>query len=914
MWNRFKTIFVVLFGIFFAQLTLAQTPPVTTLRPLVSPDLTGFHRPISLARTGTIIDEARGWIYFYGLTHIKGVKVDGIFRSSLKGEIDYTWLPKNISKFGFFALAENGDLVLVGDTTQDPVSTNDLPRSTAFRLLRISHKSGAAEVTQTSIPNTGSERSVPSLSSIAIADNFLYFVVTARVASTIDGNDFRTSIRRFNLSTSAVDATWERPVDPSARILKATANAIYVTFTIRVLASPSAEFERREKVERIGLTNSDRTWSTILALGFKAAAVDSAGRVYLLADGFEAAPLVLKVQRLNANGDADSDWAITRDGTTLIDFLARSSGWLVNDRFVVLLENQANSSALLKQALVSFDSRGAVIANRVVGPNELGSTLAGGATKLFMVGARSIAPLNTSTLRPEATFTGLYAGVAASPTHFMPQADGSLMVAGNFSVWYEGEEYRNYVRFQANGLPDLSQRIDNEIATRFCDVMSQAKRAVLLYYSCEQSDRNSRIFYLFDPSRNFSRVIDLNLLSSDRIAAFHVAADGWLYFLSYASDGSAFVRRAGVGSGAVDSNWSFGPISATLSPGFDGYIASLDIDDKRGVWVGFEPNNTFGGSGGVSGFARYLLNDPAARSETVPVVSNGYAGQNPLRLTKTHAYIGQTRYLLGNTLARDRTWDSTPRPISVDDQYEYSLELEETSTTSSRTFRLSRRPVMPDGALESASRLPLEGFDRVETIWTNPQGDLNALVAAKADYFSGPIVASVFSDAKDSNLQQTVVEFFSPVANRYFITGRAEEQRLLDSYPQLYTRTGMRFVTASSKFRDDNAPPVCRFYSAPARGGSNSHFLGTGDDCAIVNAFKGYVYEGYDFGAVRPAGGACPANFPVAVTRMFNNLGATAQRNHRYATNDGTVNRMRARGWINEGVVFCASSAIDPAQ
>ncbi len=189
---------------------------------------------------------------------------------------------------------------------------------------------------------------------------------------------------------------------------------------------------------------------------------------------------------------------------------------------------------------------------------------------------------------------------------------------------------------------------------------------------------------------------------------------------------------------------------------------------------------------------------------------------------------------------------------------------------------------------------------------------MNALVAKQAYFFTGPGAAVVFSDARDGNLQQTVIEYFSPVANRYFITGRIEEQTLLDGYPQLYTRTGMRFTTKTSKFLDGDAPPVCRFYSAPERGGSNSHFMGTGPDCSLVNAFKGFVYEGYDFGAVLPVAGACPTAFPVAITRMFNNQGATAQGNHRYATNAAIVTQMSARGWVNEGVVFCAISAADP--
>ncbi len=647
MCKYFKAISISLLCTFFAQLAYAQTAPSTTLRPLVSPDLTGFHQPISLASTDALIDETRGWIYFRGVTHIKGVKVDGMFRSSLKGEIDYSWLPKNISGYRFFALAENGDLVFLSDTTPDSVSSIDPIKSTALRLLRISHISGAAVVTQTSIPNVGGEGMTQSLSSIAIADVFLYFV-------TSDGSDSRNSLRRFNLSTSTLDGSWTRAVDPGARILKAAANAIYVTSTVILRASPSAPPDPRAKVQRISIADNGSAWSTILAAGLKAAQVDSVGRIYLLAEGADTPPKLLNVQRLNANGDADADWSIARDGTTSIGLVARSSGWLVNNRLVVLVD----SPSPLQRTLASFGGSGTLITRRLVDANELGSTLASSATRLFMVSAHSIDPLDTLTLRHEATFTGLYAGLGESPAHVMPQRDGSLIVAGNFSVWYEGEEYRNYMRLQANGLPDLSQRIDPEIANRFCGVVPQAKRDVLIYYSCEQSNGSSGIFYLFDPSRNISRVFDLKSLSTDPVIASNLAADGWLYFLSYVSDSSVYVRRANLASGAVDANWSFVPnVSKPLSD-FGGYIASLDIDEKGGMWLGFAPTDCFTGQCGVFQLLRYAFSDPAAPPELVN--ASGFENSvNSLRLTKTHAYIGLTRYLLGKTLVKDRTWDST---------------------------------------------------------------------------------------------------------------------------------------------------------------------------------------------------------------------------------------------------------------
>lgn len=136
---------------------------------------------------------------------------------------------------------------------------------------------------------------------------------------------------------------------------------------------------------------------------------------------------------------------------------------------------------------------------------------------------------------------------------------------------------------------------------------------------------------------------------------------------------------------------------------------------------------------------------------------------------------------------------------------------------------------------------------------------------------------------------------------------------MLDQYPAIFQRTGMRFETLSAPFSGDSAQAACRFYVGPERGGSNSHFYGTGQDCGIANTFKNFAYEGSDFGVVRPASGVCPAAHPVSVTRLFNNRAASNEGNHRYVVGTRVINAMLAVGWVNEGVVFCATRATEAA-
>ena len=78
---------------------MALGSAATALRPLASPDFSGFYSPTSLNSSRVAIDDVRGWIYFYGaMTHLKGVRTSGIFRTSLAGVIDYSWLPQNLKK------------------------------------------------------------------------------------------------------------------------------------------------------------------------------------------------------------------------------------------------------------------------------------------------------------------------------------------------------------------------------------------------------------------------------------------------------------------------------------------------------------------------------------------------------------------------------------------------------------------------------------------------------------------------------------------------------------------------------------------------------------------------------------------------------------------------------------------------
>ena len=178
--------------------------------------------------------------------------------------------------------------------------------------------------------------------------------------------------------------------------------------------------------------------------------------------------------------------------------------------------------------------------------------------------------------------------------------------------------------------------------------------------------------------------------------------------------------------------------------------------------------------------------------------------------------------------------------------------------------------------------------------------------------------------------QRTAVEYFAKNLQRFFFTARVDDQRSLDANPTQFARTGMQFGAFDGTvvppkvgvievgppqplFRPDGALPICRFYSAPLRGGSNTHFYGRRAECQLLNTYAEVVNEGYDFAAPPPASssGTCPANAAVPVYRLYNNQSASNNGNHRYVVSLARIDEMKLRGWLDEGIAFCATSAID---
>jgi hypothetical protein len=161
---------------------------------------------------------------------------------------------------------------------------------------------------------------------------------------------------------------------------------------------------------------------------------------------------------------------------------------------------------------------------------------------------------------------------------------------------------------------------------------------------------------------------------------------------------------------------------------------------------------------------------------------------------------------------------------------------------------------------------------------------------------------------------QTAKEYFNTPLGHYFITADPAEQSSVETggAGPGWSATGQSFTV----YGDTTAllpPPgvflrrVCRFYGKP-NVGPNSHFY-TSDssECEFVKTRDpGWQYEGLVFTVTQKAvSDACAGGY-VPVYRSYNNGFARNDSNHRYTSDLATHQSMIARGWSNEGVVFCA--------
>jgi hypothetical protein len=154
----------------------------------------------------------------------------------------------------------------------------------------------------------------------------------------------------------------------------------------------------------------------------------------------------------------------------------------------------------------------------------------------------------------------------------------------------------------------------------------------------------------------------------------------------------------------------------------------------------------------------------------------------------------------------------------------------------------------------------------------------------------------------------TVVEYYNPDLDHYFITAGPGEQAFVDSGAVgRWQRTGITFMSGGNV-------PVCRFYGSVSPGPNSHFYTASADECAQLKQLqastpatqKRWNFESLDFLTMMPINGACPANTSPVYRAYNNGFSRGIDSNHRIANDQTAIQEVVTRGWINEGVVMCA--------
>ena len=161
----------------------------------------------------------------------------------------------------------------------------------------------------------------------------------------------------------------------------------------------------------------------------------------------------------------------------------------------------------------------------------------------------------------------------------------------------------------------------------------------------------------------------------------------------------------------------------------------------------------------------------------------------------------------------------------------------------------------------------------------------------------------------------TVVEYYHPPFDHYFITSKSDEIALLDSKVvpfQDWTRTGQIFTAWVNTSAPTGSASICRFFNdSAAFAPKSSHFYAPkGLGCeATIASFPDWKLENDKlFNAMLPdASGNCPTG-TIPVYRLYNN-GQGGAPNHRFVTSKSVQQTMLAKGYVAEpagtGVGMC---------
>ena len=855
-------------------------------RILTSPDLSTF-------TTGGIpsisVDPKLGWIYATGFsTRAMGPKRAGMARVTSDGVIDSGWQPSGLVQTFSHVMSGNGDLYVLGrETIPGPSVIARYSPAGSTRPIMIYRDGSVGDNSNSGVLRLyGGGRG-----------RYLYFTLAMENGVVL---------KRIDATTGVIDLAWSYFTTQQLLDVSQGAN---VESSIFVLERQYPGLVRDIYVRRLDTGASAVVkWTTAFsAEDANFAAADRFDRVYV-ATRRNAASGDAVIARLNSAGDTDITW----DGRAASDALSLSrrnrSISVVDDQLVVPAYVDPTASAFGRTGLRRFDQSGVERARWTTPVDSaIEGVVDGHNGRLYASVNRTLQVLESSALQPLVTLPLTFGSIGVVDS-VLALPDGGRLFLGKFDVWYGGQRFQNVLRTRADGLPDFQWRVELD---------GYARKAVLTPLGVVLIGDFTRI-------NGVARAgaVLLSLASGAAVDAGWVPAvpltqkifsfDGtdYFYFVEPSfSTATVSLRRLSLATGVVDINWSI-----TIDVPNDQTPSGLVAEQAGGLWFLSRSISYFGEPTSLKSIERFAIDTRRSTQRLVPQVF-----ETNIVLSKEHAYIGQRRYRLADGGKLDPSWQ-----LSSDFPGLYVIAGGDLYFNDRGSVR--RASLQGDGKAELSWQLLTSALvgatQSCGLLFATPTLAASNVAAAEfviACSDAGPPPFFVPSDgflalgtsANDPLPDKTVIEYFNRQVGRYFITGRANEQALLDAQTASFARTGMQFRARDSTYRDIPETPVCRLYGAPEAGGSNTHFYGTGEDCPTLNTVSQLRFEGFDFAATQPVNSACPAGSPNIVFRLFNNKIATNAGNHRYVVSVATKAKMLAQGWIDEGAVFCSTSITD---
>lgn len=875
---------------------------------LINPDLSGLADRVQ-PQIQADLPSNRLYLYGFG-TRIHGVPFADLARlNASNNELDIAWRPEGTGRVLDLATGANGDVFVVS------LEKTRIRRS----LLQISASSPAVvtKVFDEIFPLATDPQSANADFGAGVhriargSDRWLYFVAADRLAS----GDLSFRVGRVDTIAGAVDSAWTLPAPHAARISVTSDNDLVIYATLddsrrQMHDSRLARYATSESTPRLLCSREDP------GRAYTEAIDDGQGSVFLgLTDGaYPTGGKPITVTRVNR------DCSMPRLPSQVSGSVNALGFFVANGRAVVY-ERQLIDSYLSPATLdlIPLDSDGTRLASVTLAvadysyatrPSVLGDAI-------YIAARTAITTVDASSLQIRRSAPLPLMGSPSTQVKIARLESGEVLMSGTFETMLEGRAYTNLLKLRRNGAPDTTWTP----RVRFVgDAIPAPRGGVLLSgtFTNERGEALAATHALVNYATAAITYIDWSRLGTFGGAVYD--GDRYIYASGVASGQMRpEIRRFDVAQRAFDPDWRIE--LPNVVPGGAYRYNGLRHVDRGALWIMIAPQNCFGGQCGSVRALRYDIEQGKVPRATLllPVY---WLDNGRFWVREPYAYSGDFRYALdGNPIRTDVPLELTPSSPASGWRLEDRGYQQLVSVTDTHAYARVGGVIL---------RARLDGSGATESDWKidSPLGASGDIVVNDADIAPLPALLlnsgwDPFDPTSESSLSiapldprgnspREVVEYYHAGIDRYFITGVPSEQAALDANPSLgLARTGMRFMAKEAYVVEAGLNPVCRFYSPPNAGGSNSHFFAQGETCQWGRLWSNLRPEGYDFSVVPPTGGSCPSSAPVPVTRVFNNRAASKNGNHRYVVSTTSKLRMLARGWVDEGVVFCASAVVD---